>query len=92
MNLSDFAAAAAQNEWSALLPEIALGCLALLLLALEMLMPRGPHGRIAAVAQTGLTRDVTRARVDQAIRDGAFLAVDGRSASAGLCHAEPALQ
>ena len=33
-------AAAASNQWSAILPELGLGCLALLLLVLEILLPK----------------------------------------------------
>jgi len=46
-------AAADSNRWAAILPEVSLGCLALLLLALEMLLPRAAHRAIPAVAIAG---------------------------------------
>ncbi len=44
---------AAGNHWSLILPEIGLGCLALLLLALEIVLPARRQGVIAAVALAG---------------------------------------
>ncbi|HEY1847999.1 MAG TPA: NADH-quinone oxidoreductase subunit N, partial [Opitutaceae bacterium] len=52
----DFAALrdlAAGNLWSSIWPELSLGCLALLLLALEILWPRRWHGLIPAVSIAG---------------------------------------
>jgi len=46
-------AAADSNRWAAILPEVSLGCLALLLLALEMLLPRTAHRAIPVVAIAG---------------------------------------
>jgi len=46
-------AAADSNRWAAILPEVALGCLALLLLALEMVLPRAAHRAIPVVAIAG---------------------------------------
>lgn len=46
-------AAAASNQWSAILPELGLGCLALLLLVLEIVLPKSAHDRIPTVAILG---------------------------------------
>ena len=48
-------AAAASNHWLAIAPELILGCAALVLLVLEMALPREQHGwipRFAVLAQT----------------------------------------
>ena len=44
---------AAGNTWGAIWPELALGCLALALLVLEMVLPRGAHRHIPSVAIFG---------------------------------------
>ncbi len=54
MNLEAVKLAAADNLWSAIAPELMLGCLALLLLVLEMVLPKKHHGVIADVAAAGL--------------------------------------
>ena len=41
------------NDWSAIWPELSLGCLALLLLVLETVLPRSLRGRIPAVSICG---------------------------------------
>ena len=46
--------AAADNLWGAIMPELMLGCVALLLLALEIVLPRRLHGVIPDVASAGL--------------------------------------
>jgi len=46
-------AAADSNRWAAILPEVSLGCLALLLLALEMVLPRAAQRAIPVVAIAG---------------------------------------
>jgi len=46
-------AAADSNRWGAIAPEVALGCLALLLLVLEMVLPRPAHRAIPLVAIAG---------------------------------------
>ena len=46
--------AAADNLWGAIMPELMLGCVALLLLALEVVLPRRLHGVIPDVASAGL--------------------------------------
>ncbi|HTJ77425.1 MAG TPA: NADH-quinone oxidoreductase subunit N [Rariglobus sp.] len=46
-------AAAESNHWMAIFPELMLGCLALLLLALEVILPKKEHGVIPAVAIVG---------------------------------------
>ncbi len=45
--------AAASNQWTAILPELLLGCLALFLLVLEIVLPKKQHGVIPAVAIIG---------------------------------------
>lgn len=46
--------AAADNLWAAIVPELMLGCIALLLLALEILLPKRHHALIPEVASAGL--------------------------------------
>jgi NADH-quinone oxidoreductase subunit N len=46
-------AAAADNQWAAIFPELMLGCLALLLLVLEIVLPKRQHGLIPTVAILG---------------------------------------
>lgn len=53
MNLETLQAAAAANQWSAIYPEIGLGCLALALLVLELVLPKMAHRTIPAVAIVG---------------------------------------
>ena len=81
-------AAAASNQWGAIFPELALGCLALLLLVLEILLPKSAHARIPAVAilgqlvllavllwnfaPTGLERDTFNGLLHHS-RDGQFM-------------------
>ncbi|HXA13489.1 MAG TPA: NADH-quinone oxidoreductase subunit N, partial [Opitutaceae bacterium] len=45
--------AAASNQWAAIFPELMLGGLALLLLVLEMVLPKKDHNLIPAVAILG---------------------------------------
>lgn len=54
MTLEAVKLAAADNLWSAILPELMLGCLALLLLVLEMVLPKKHHVLITDVAAAGL--------------------------------------
>jgi NADH-quinone oxidoreductase subunit N len=54
MTLEAAQLAAADNLWLAIWPELALGCLALLLLVLEMLLPRRHHAIIGDVASAGI--------------------------------------
>ncbi len=53
MDLSALQNIAAGNDWGAIWPEISLGCLALALLILEIVLPRKSHGRIPALAIAG---------------------------------------
>jgi len=53
MNLEAVKVAALSNEWGAILPELALGCLALFLLVLEMLLPKKQHSHISSVSLLG---------------------------------------
>lgn len=46
-------AAAESNRWAAIAPEIALGCLALFLLVLEVFLPKKKHALIPALAIAG---------------------------------------
>jgi len=50
MDLSALQQIAAGNTWGALWPELALGCLALGLLLLEIVLPKGAQARIPAIA------------------------------------------
>ncbi|HWA85653.1 MAG TPA: NADH-quinone oxidoreductase subunit N [Opitutus sp.] len=45
--------AASDNQWAAIFPELALGCLALLLLVLEIVLPKKSHGAIGAISILG---------------------------------------
>jgi len=83
-------AAAASNQWSAIYPEMALGCLALLLLVLEIVLPKTAHDRIPVIAvlgqiviigfllanflPAGLARDTFNGLLHHS-RDGQFLRV-----------------
>ncbi|MBP6505982.1 MAG: NADH-quinone oxidoreductase subunit N [Opitutaceae bacterium] len=49
----DLIQAAADNQWAAIFPELALGCLALLLLVLEIFLPKKQHRMIPTVAICG---------------------------------------
>ncbi len=53
MNPDFLRTAAESNQWAAIFPELALGCLALFLLVLELVLPRSRHGSIAWVAIIG---------------------------------------
>jgi NADH-quinone oxidoreductase subunit N len=53
MNLELLQAAAADNRWVAILPELLLGCLALFLLVLEIVLPKRLHETIPTVAIVG---------------------------------------
>ena len=46
-------AAALLNQWAAILPELILTCIALLLLVLEIVLPKKQHAMIPAVAEIG---------------------------------------
>jgi len=54
MNLEAVKLAAADNTWASIFPELTLGCLALVLLVLEMVLPKKHHGVIADVASAGI--------------------------------------
>jgi NADH-quinone oxidoreductase subunit N len=54
MDIPSLQALAANNDWSAILPELLLGCLALLLLVLEIVLPRRLHASLPAVALLGV--------------------------------------
>src|SRR5215207_5499874 len=54
MNLEAVKLAAADNTWAAIWPELTLGCIALLLLVLEILLPKRHHAMIGDVASAGL--------------------------------------
>jgi NADH-quinone oxidoreductase subunit N len=53
MNLDAVKIAAASNTWSAIFPELALGCLAVLLLVFEMLLPKKQHTHISLISILG---------------------------------------
>ncbi len=54
MNLEAVKLAAADNIWAAIFPELILGCLALLLLVLEIVLPKRHHALIPDVAIAGI--------------------------------------
>ena len=54
MNLEAVRLAAADNVWAAIFPELLLGCLALLLLALEIVLPKKLHVLIPDLASAGI--------------------------------------
>ena len=54
VNLNALQTAAAANQWAAILPELALAALALLLLVLELVLPRARRAVIPAIAIAGL--------------------------------------
>ncbi len=53
MDVSTLQHLAAGNDWGAIWPELALGCLALALLVLEIALPRRAHGHIPSIAILG---------------------------------------
>src|SRR5579885_3226008 len=53
MNSQILTQIADSNHWGAIGPEVGLGCLALLLLVLEILLPKKSHGVIPGVAIVG---------------------------------------
>jgi len=53
MNLETLTAAANSNQWLAIMPELMLGCIALLLLVLEVVLPKSKHDLIPGVAILG---------------------------------------
>lgn len=54
MNLELAKQAAENNLWSAIFPELMLGCIALLLLVLEIVLPKKQHSYIPDIAMAGL--------------------------------------
>ncbi|MCX6955819.1 MAG: NADH-quinone oxidoreductase subunit N [Verrucomicrobia bacterium] len=54
MNLEAVKLAADSNQWGAIFPELSLACLALVLLVLEILLPKKLHAYIPDVALAGL--------------------------------------
>lgn len=54
MDISLLQKLAASNAWGAIWPEVVLGCLALALLALEIVLPKPAHKHIPSVAVLGL--------------------------------------
>ncbi len=53
MDIATLRVLAAGNPWWAIWPELSLGCLALLLLVLEVVLPKPAHGRIQLVSIAG---------------------------------------
>ena len=56
MNLEAVKLAAADNVWTAIFPEMMLGCLALLLLVLEIVLPKKHHVVIPAGDMVSMTQ------------------------------------
>ncbi len=54
MNLTDLQQAAASNQWLAIAPELMVGCLALLLLIFEIVLPKKNHDIIPTLSIVGL--------------------------------------
>ena len=54
MDIASLQTLAANNDWLAIMPELLLGCLALALLALEIVLPAKLHSRLPAVALLGV--------------------------------------
>ncbi len=54
MNLTDLQQAAASNQWLAIAPELMVGCLALLLLIFEIVLPKKHHDIIPSLSIVGL--------------------------------------
>jgi NADH-quinone oxidoreductase subunit N len=54
MNLEAVKLAAADNLWAAIWPELMLGCIALFLLVLEILLPKKHHAIIGDIATAGI--------------------------------------
>lgn len=54
MDIPSLQALAANNVWTAIMPELILGCLSLLLLALEVVLPAKLHARLPGVALLGV--------------------------------------
>lgn len=65
MNLEAVARAAADNHWLAIWPELTLGCVALLLLVLETILPKNQHRLIPGVAALGLLGTLVGVIVDR---------------------------
>jgi NADH-quinone oxidoreductase subunit N len=80
MNLETVSRAAADNHWLAIWPELTLGCVALLLLVLEILLPKAQHRLIPGVAALGLFGTLVGVFVD---RHSSFL---GSETFNGLLH------
>ncbi len=64
MNLEAVSRAAADNHWSAIWPELTLGCIALLLLVLEIVLPKKQHRLIPGVAALGVLGTLIGVLVD----------------------------
>ncbi len=76
MNLELLTAAANSNQWLAIMPELMLGCIALLLLVLEVVLPKSKHDLIPGVAilgqigvLVGLILTYTTPYLDPSMRD-----------------------
>ena len=65
MNLEAVKLAAESNLWGAIWPELTLGCVALLLLVLETILPKNQHRIIPGVAALGLLATLVGVVVDR---------------------------
>ena len=74
VNLSALQAAAGTNQWMAIFPELMLGLLAVLLLGLELVLPKAPRALIPAVAILGLgartAQELARGQLEQVLIKG----------------------
>ena len=86
MNLEAVKLAAESNQWCAIFPELALGCLAVLLLVVEMLLPKKQHGLIPAISIVG------QIAILVAVFFNFALPVGGAPLFSGLLHQTPTSQ
>lgn len=76
-------AIAARNEWMAIFPELLLGCVALALLAFEIVLPKKHHGYLPGVAFFGVLAIIPSQLLS--FRPGYIEAIEGDSFG-GLLH------
>src|ERR1700709_1556822 len=77
MDISSLQTLAANNDWTAILPELLLGCLALLLLAMEIVLPAKLHARLPAIALLGVLGLVTSQLITSSVDFVAHVSFNG---------------
>ena len=80
MDISVLQDLASQNQWGSIAPELMLGCLALALLVLEVILPKNAHGIIPSVSIVGILGIVVGFSMNF---DSSLVGLDGFS---GLLH------